>query len=107
MACYHEALEYAKGRQQFGRPIAGFQLVQQELVHMLTEITKAQLLSMRLGRLKEAGRANPAQISSPSETTSRLRSMSPACQRRARRQRDHGRLLYWPAHVQSGIGQDL
>jgi glutaryl-CoA dehydrogenase len=63
LACYQEALDYAKGRHQFGRPIASFQLVQQELVYMLTEITKAQLVCLRLGRLKEQGRATAAQIS--------------------------------------------
>jgi glutaryl-CoA dehydrogenase len=63
LACFQEALDYCKGRQQFGRPIASFQLVQQELVFMLTEITKAQLVCLRLGRLKEQGRATAAQIS--------------------------------------------
>ncbi|MBI3079200.1 MAG: acyl-CoA dehydrogenase family protein, partial [Deltaproteobacteria bacterium] len=57
MACYETALEYAKSRIQFGKPIAGFQLVQRKLVWMLTEITKAQLLCWRLGRLKDEGRA--------------------------------------------------
>lgn len=55
MDCYHTALEYAKGREQFGKPIAGFQLVQRKLVEMLTEITKAQALVLQLGRLKDAG----------------------------------------------------
>jgi glutaryl-CoA dehydrogenase len=63
MACYEEALSYAKTRVQFGRPIAGFQLVQQKLVDMLQEITKAQLVSLRLGRLKEAGKMRPQQVS--------------------------------------------
>lgn len=63
MACYDTALQYAKGRTQFGRPIASFQLVQRKLVYMLTEITKAQLLCLRLGRLKDAGRARHTQIS--------------------------------------------
>jgi glutaryl-CoA dehydrogenase len=63
LACFHEAVEYTKGRKQFNRPIASFQLVQAELAYMLTEITKAQLLCLRLGRLKEAGRATPAQVS--------------------------------------------
>jgi alkylation response protein AidB-like acyl-CoA dehydrogenase len=53
--CYHTALEYAKVREQFGKPIAGFQLVQQKLVTMLTEITKAQALCLQLGRLKDEG----------------------------------------------------
>ncbi|MFQ5881303.1 MAG: acyl-CoA dehydrogenase family protein [Candidatus Methylomirabilales bacterium] len=63
MACYDTALQYAKARVQFGRPIAGFQLVQQKLVYMLTEITKAQLLCLRLGQLKSAGQLQHTQIS--------------------------------------------
>jgi glutaryl-CoA dehydrogenase len=61
--CYETALAYAKRREQFGRPIASFQLVQQKLVWMAQEITKAQLLALRLTRLMEAGRVRPAQIS--------------------------------------------
>ena len=53
MACYDEALNYAKTRIQFDKPIASFQLVQQKLVYMVTEITKMQLLSLQLGRLKD------------------------------------------------------
>ncbi|MFQ5846809.1 MAG: acyl-CoA dehydrogenase family protein [Candidatus Methylomirabilales bacterium] len=63
MACYDVALKYARARVQFGRPIAGFQLVQQKLVTMLTEITKAQLLCFRLGQLKRAGQVRHTQIS--------------------------------------------
>jgi glutaryl-CoA dehydrogenase len=63
MSCYDCALSYAKDRIQFSRPIAGYQLVQQKLVHMVTEITKAQLLSLRLMRLKEQKRATPVQVS--------------------------------------------
>jgi glutaryl-CoA dehydrogenase len=63
MACYDEALSYAKDRVQFSRPIAGYQLVQRKLVDMVNEITKAQLLCLRLGRLKEGGKITPAQIS--------------------------------------------
>jgi glutaryl-CoA dehydrogenase len=63
ISCYETALAYAKARVQFSRPIAGFQLVQQKLVDMLTEITKAQCLTLRLGRLKEQGLVTPAQIS--------------------------------------------
>lgn len=62
-ACYECALDYAKERVQFARPIAGYQLVQQKLVGMLSEITKAQCLTLRLGRLKEAGRMRPQQVS--------------------------------------------
>src|SRR5947199_421966 len=61
--CYETALAYAKSREQFGRPIAGFQLVQQKLVWMAQEITKAQLLALRLTRMIEAGSARPVQIS--------------------------------------------
>ncbi len=63
MSCYDTALDYAKSRVQFSRPIAGYQLVQQKLVEMLSEITKAQALTLQLGRLKEAGTIRPAQIS--------------------------------------------
>ena len=63
MACYETALDYALHRTQFDRPIAGFQLVQQKLVDMITEITKAQLLAHRLGRLKDEGRIRAQQVS--------------------------------------------
>ncbi len=63
MACFHTALEYAKDRTQFDRPLAGFQLVQQKLVHMVTEITKGQLLALRLGQLKDQGKLRPQQVS--------------------------------------------
>ena len=61
--CYEAALAYAKSRKQFDRPIAGFQLVQEKLVWMVNEITKAQLLALRLTRMMEAGTARPEQIS--------------------------------------------
>lgn len=61
--CYDSALRYAKERVQFGKPIAGFQLTQKKLAEMITEITKAQLLTWRLGVLKNENRATPAQIS--------------------------------------------
>lgn len=63
MSCYHVALEYAKSRIQFDVPIASFQLVQRKLVKMLTEITKAQLLCIQLGHLKDAGKARHTHIS--------------------------------------------
>ncbi len=62
-ACYRSALEYAKARVQFDRPIAGYQLTQEKLVNMLTEITKGQLLALQLGRLKDEGKATATQIS--------------------------------------------
>jgi glutaryl-CoA dehydrogenase len=61
--CYDTALRYSQERNQFGRPIGGFQLQQKKLAEMITEITKAQLLTWRLGILKNENRATPAQIS--------------------------------------------
>ncbi len=63
MACYDEALQYAKERKQFDRPIASFQLVQRKLAKMVTEITKAQLLAFRLGQLKDEKKARHDQVS--------------------------------------------
>jgi len=62
-ACYEVALDYAKTRVQFKRPIASFQLVQQKLAIMATELVKAQLLALQLGRLKDEGLVHPVQIS--------------------------------------------
>ncbi len=63
MDCYDSSLRYSMQRQQFGKPIAGFQLQQKKLAEMLTEITKAQLLVWRLGVLMNEGKVTPAQIS--------------------------------------------
>ena len=63
IACYECALDYAKSRKVFAKPIAGYQLVQAKLVTMVAEITKAQLLSLRLGRLKDEGKMRPEQVS--------------------------------------------
>jgi glutaryl-CoA dehydrogenase len=63
MACYEESLAYATSRVMFDKPIAGFQLQQQRLAVMLTEIVKAQLVSLHLGRLKDAGKLTPQQVS--------------------------------------------
>jgi glutaryl-CoA dehydrogenase len=63
MACYDSAVQYSKERLQFDKPIGSFQLVQKKLAEMLTEITKAQLLTYRLGQLKNEDRATTAQIS--------------------------------------------
>ncbi|MFN4254926.1 MAG: acyl-CoA dehydrogenase family protein [Saprospiraceae bacterium] len=61
--CYDSALRYSKERIQFGKPIGQFQLTQKKLAEMITEITKAQLLTWRLGTLANVGKATPAQIS--------------------------------------------
>ncbi len=63
MACYDEAVSYAKTRVMFDKPIGGFQLQQARLAEMLTEITKAQLLCVQLGRLKDRGTMTPQQVS--------------------------------------------
>ncbi len=63
MACYESSVNYAKSRIQFGKPIGSFQLVQQKLADMLTEITKAQLLVHRLGTLKNEGKMRSQQVS--------------------------------------------
>jgi glutaryl-CoA dehydrogenase len=61
--CYRSALDYAKTRVQFDRPIGGFQLVQQRLVEMLLEVEKGTLLALHLGRMKDKGTLQPAQVS--------------------------------------------
>ena len=63
MTCYDTALNYAKSRIQFGKPIASFQITQEKLVHMVTEITKAQLLCLQLGRLKDQKKLRFQQVS--------------------------------------------
>src|SRR5919202_874956 len=63
MDCYETALAYAKEREQFGQPIASFQLVQQKLVEMINEISLAQLLSIHMGRLKDSDDLDPATVS--------------------------------------------
>jgi glutaryl-CoA dehydrogenase len=63
MGCYDTALNYALSRIQFGKPIAGFQITQEKLTHMLTEITKMQFLTLQLGRLKDKGVSRFQQVS--------------------------------------------
>jgi glutaryl-CoA dehydrogenase len=62
-SCYETALEYSKTREQFGRPIGGFQLTQEKLVNMMLELSKGQLLALHLGRMKDQGRAAPNHVS--------------------------------------------
>jgi glutaryl-CoA dehydrogenase len=63
MACFEEASSYAKTRVMFGKPIGGFQIQQVRLADMLTELTKGQLVSLHLGRMKDAGTMTPQQVS--------------------------------------------
>jgi glutaryl-CoA dehydrogenase len=62
-SCYDTALEYAKTRAQFDRPIGGFQLIQERLVEMMLELDKGRLLALHLGRMKDGGRLQSAQVS--------------------------------------------
>lgn len=82
MACYDEALRYAKNRVMFDRPIGGFQIQQARLAGMLTEITKAQLLCVQLGRLKDRGTMTPDQVSLAKRNNV---DMAAECAREARR----------------------
>jgi glutaryl-CoA dehydrogenase len=82
MACYDEAVRYAGTRVMFDRPIGGTQLQQVRLADMLTEITKAQLLSLQLGRLKDAGSYTPQQVSLAKRNNV---NMACECAREARR----------------------
>jgi glutaryl-CoA dehydrogenase len=82
MACFDEAVRYAKNRVQFDRPIGGFQIQQARLAEMLTEITKAQLLCLQLGRLKDRGTMTPEQVSLAKRNNV---SMAAECAREARR----------------------
>jgi len=82
MACYDEALTYAKQRIMFDKPIGGTQIQQVRLADMLTEITKAQFLCLQLGRLKDAGTMTPAQVSLAKRNNV---NMATECAREARR----------------------
>ena len=62
-ACYESALDYANSREQFGRPISGFQLTQQKLVDFMVSIQRGTLVSYHLGRMKDQGTLTPAQVS--------------------------------------------
>ncbi|MGH2711558.1 MAG: acyl-CoA dehydrogenase family protein [Actinomycetota bacterium] len=62
-SCYETALDYSKTREQFGKPIGGFQLTQEKLVNMMLELSKGQLLALHLGRMKDQGTASPHHVS--------------------------------------------
>jgi glutaryl-CoA dehydrogenase len=82
MACFEEAVEYSKNRVMFDRPVAGFQIQQVRLADMLTEIVKAQLVSLHLGRLKDTGTFTPQQVSLAKRNNV---NMATECAREARR----------------------
>ncbi len=81
-ACYEYALNYAKDRVMFDRPIAGYQIQQERLVEMITEITKAQFFTLQLGRLKDRGTMTPQQVSMAKRNNV---NMAAECAREARR----------------------
>jgi glutaryl-CoA dehydrogenase len=81
-ACYEYALDYAKDRKMFDRPIAGYQIQQERLVEMVTEITKAQFFTLQLGRLKDRGTMTPQQVSMAKRNNV---NMAAECAREARR----------------------
>jgi glutaryl-CoA dehydrogenase len=107
MACYDWALQYAQQRIQFGKPIGSFQLVQQKLVWMINEITKAQLLCLQLGRLKEAGTARPQQISLAKMNNVQMAGQRAHGPRHPGRRRHRGRAPDHAAHDESRDGQHL
>ena len=109
MACYDCALQYSQFRKQFhDTPIAGHQLVQEKLVWMISEITKAQLLALQVGRLKDAGKAKPWHISMAKRNNVW---MALECARMGRdilgAQRHRRRVSHLPPHGESGVGEDL
>jgi glutaryl-CoA dehydrogenase len=82
MACFEEARTYSQNRIMFDRPIAQTQLQQERLANMLTEITKAQFMTLQLGRLKDVGKATPFQVSLAKRNNV---NMAAECAREARR----------------------
>ena len=106
--CYESALKYSLQREQFGKPIGGFQLQQKKLAEMITEITKAQLMAWRLGVLKNEGKATSAQIS---HGQAQLRGHGPAHRPRSppdsRRHGHHRRVPHHAPHDEPGIGDYL
>ena len=103
-ACLESAVEYAKTRVQFGKPIGGFQLTQEKLAWMLRRGPRAALLALHLGRLKDAGKLTPEQVS-----FGKLANVRGALDiaRQARTilggERDHARVPGDPAHEQPGV----
>ena len=92
-ACYEAALEYAKSREQFGKPIAGFQLTQAKLVEMAVKVGQSTLLALHLGRMKDAGTLRPEQVSfGKYHNVSAALEVAHSARTRARRQRHHARV---------------
>ena len=109
MDCYETARPYSVLRKQFDdRPMASHQLVQEKLAGMITEITKAQLLALHVGRLKDQGKLDPAHVSMLKRNNVGHRAgVCPAEPRSAGRQRHYGRVPDHAAPVQPGDGEDV
>ena len=107
-SCYEAALRHAGEREQFGGPIAGFQLVQARLADMACAVAQGTLLALHLGRLKDAGRLAPQQISIAKRENVRMAQRGRARRvQRAGRRRDHGRLPGHAPHGQPRGGRHL
>lgn len=102
--CYQTVLEYAQSRIQFDRPIAGFQLQQRKLAHMVTELTKGQLLALQLGRLKDQGSFTPAQVSMAKMNNVKIAMDIAHCARTMLGARHYGRVPDHATRQQPGVG---
>ena len=107
-ACFESALEYAKTRVQWGKPIGGFQLTQRKLADMAVELNKGTLLALHLGRMKDEGRLLPQHVSMGKLNNVR-EALAIAREARAdpRRERGHARVPGDPAHEQPRVGPHL
>jgi glutaryl-CoA dehydrogenase len=108
MSCFETAREYALSRIQFDKPIASFQLVQNKLAIMLTEIVKGQLVVWRAGRLKDEGKLDFAQVSlAKRNNVAAALDIARERARHPRRQRHHRRILGGPPHDEPRNREDL
>jgi glutaryl-CoA dehydrogenase len=98
MDCYDTALRYSKERIQFDKPIAGTQLQQKKLAEMITEITKAQLLTWRLGVLRNEGKATTAQISMAKRNNVDMAINIAREARQIRRNGNYRRIFHYASH---------
>ena len=107
-SCWHAARDYTLSRQAFGKPLAGTQLIQKKLADMMTEITLGLHACLRLGRLKDQGKATPEMVSILKRNSTRqIARHRPRRARHAWRQRHRGRISGDPAHDESRDGQHL
>ena len=103
-ACFESALEYAKERMVFEKPIAGYQLTQQKLAEMALEINRATLVALHLGRMKDDGTLRPEHVSMGKMGNVRGALEVAARAHDPRRQRNHARVPGHPAHEQPRVG---